>query len=550
MKHSLLSLAGAGALLLAVTACSDDLATSQEMAMSSLHELNVTVTGFEDADTRTTWTIDDTKGASFAWAEADEIGVFPEAGEQVKFVYDGTSKFKGEGLAASATYAAYYPYSEDATDLTAVPVDYTSQTQTGDNSTVNLGASDFMASAASAPVDGALALSFKHLGCLAQMKITVPAEGELYSVILTADSEAFAAEGTIDLTAAAPEIKATTTAASLTLGLEELSVKAEQEITVYMMLPPADLTSATVKASVVYANGDVYSGAITNWAKALKAGKAYRTSVKADTKEEVTVVKTWNGTLHHNADWWTAEELASDSVDETSLVLYSNGFYGLKEAYKGKEILFTVGAEGYIQYRNSTVSDGYNYYYDSDGNSYCAYDGEQTYASISGDYVTLYWYSYNYATSSGTYEYFTCEPQTEFAGTMYYAIKYSETAEDWDYANAEGTASVTLKKNDDGSYTLVNPYPEIGEITFTVSGNDPTITNAPKSSDFYKYFLDGSVIYADGEYAWYDEGDDYIEVYFYRYYGAYSSGYDLFIWSKTSASEDEAAATEGEAAAR
>lgn len=110
----------------------------------------------------------------------------------------------------------------------------------------------------------------QHLGCLVQLKITVPSVGTLSSVTLTAEEEVFVKTGYIDLTATTPSIISTQTESSLRIDLKDVVTTATDEVvTVYFMIAPVDMTGKTLMVK----NGN-YEGVVD--AKNFEEGKAYQ----------------------------------------------------------------------------------------------------------------------------------------------------------------------------------------------------------------------------------------------------------------------------------
>jgi len=264
--------------LFAVVACSEDaLVENTSVGDGTIKEISITGKDFQfDGETRSSVTISE-NGASFTWDEDDVIGIFPNEGDQVSFAMDNgagtqTATFSGGGwaLKSSATYAAYYPHVYENRDMTKIPVSYVGQTQNGNANTDHIGAYDFMAASVSTPSNGKVAFDMQHLGCLVQLKITVPNAGTLSSVTLTADEEVFVEKGYIDLTATAPSIISTQTASSLNVDLKDVVTTTVNEVvTVYFMMAPMDMTGKTLTVKV----GDIVG---TVFGRNFEAGRAYQ----------------------------------------------------------------------------------------------------------------------------------------------------------------------------------------------------------------------------------------------------------------------------------
>ena len=272
---------GAVALLLAFTACSEELT---EVPSSTLKQIVMTAADFETEDgSRTNFQIT-SAGAEFSWAANDTVGIFPNEGAQAYFPMTSgagtkSANFTGGGWALkdASTYAAYYPFIGNFyLNKNAIPVDFTGQVQTGNASTAHLGAYDYMAAIPATPKNGNVSFAFKHLGALVQLKLTVPQATTLNSVTLTTENDAFAVKGTIDVMASAPSITSVTSTKEVTLELKELATtEANQIVTLYMMLPPVDLSAKTLKAVVKTSNG---TEEVALESKNFQAGKAYALS--------------------------------------------------------------------------------------------------------------------------------------------------------------------------------------------------------------------------------------------------------------------------------
>jgi len=277
--------------LFAVVACSEDaLVENTPVGDGTIKEISITGKDFQfDGVTRSSVSITES-GASFTWDEDDVIGIFPNEGDQVSFTMDNgagtqTATFSGGGwaLKSSATYAAYYPHVYENRDMTKIPVNYVGQTQNGNANTDHIGAYDFMAASVSTPSNGKVAFDMQHLGCLVQLKITVPNAGTLSSVTLTADEEVFVEKGYINLTATAPSIISTQTASSLNIDLKDVTTTTTSEVvTVYFMMAPVDMTGKTLTVKV----GDI-EGVVN--AKNFEGGRAYQLVASLKVSDPIAV---------------------------------------------------------------------------------------------------------------------------------------------------------------------------------------------------------------------------------------------------------------------
>lgn len=278
------------ALLLSLSACSNEDELQTSISTEDVNHITMTAADFEYPTTRTDFVISES-GAAFKWAANDTVGIFPNEGSQVYFPMTSgagtnSASFTGGGwaLKSSATYAAYYPFiGKMYLDQTKIPVSYTGQTQTGNGSTAHLGAYDFMAASATTAENGGVNFTFKHLGCLVQLKITVPNAGTLSSVTLSSDEEVFVEEGYIDLTTATPAIVSTKTASSLKIELNDVTITADNEVvTAYFMIAPTDMTGKTLTIKTGNAKGTVD-------AKNFEEGKAYQLTASLTPSSPISV---------------------------------------------------------------------------------------------------------------------------------------------------------------------------------------------------------------------------------------------------------------------
>lgn len=246
--------------------------------------VRVTVESFKDdlPSTRTTHTLTPT-GVDINWAEGDALGIYPIGGDQVKFPLSSgsasaTASFDGGAwkMRSELQYAAYYPFSKDNYTIsqTAIPVNYTGQTQNGNNTTSHLGAYDFLACAASTPnANGEINLQMKHLGAILRLQLTMPKADSYKKVVLESKGTyCFVEKGHFDLTSATPAVNSTTISDSYTINLTNVSTtKNNETITIYAMAAPAKTGNMTV--TVYSTDGwDKYSANVDS--KEFKAGGA------------------------------------------------------------------------------------------------------------------------------------------------------------------------------------------------------------------------------------------------------------------------------------
>lgn len=241
-------------------------------------------------ETRTSLTIEGNM-AKFCWTGGDRVGILPDEGAQVFFTIPepeegeemtNTASFDGGAwaLKAESNYAAYYPFVKDFDlDRTEVPVNYKGQKQNG-MSTAHLGAYDFQGAR---PVmtnenGGGVTFDFDHVGALVLLRFVVPVAGtELKSVTLKTDSDLFITEGTYDLTSdkgSGFPITATEKSTTMTVGLDYTTKTNDEEVTVYFMCAPVDLSEEEVNITVSYGDGYEVLSCVVN-GQNMKAGSGF-----------------------------------------------------------------------------------------------------------------------------------------------------------------------------------------------------------------------------------------------------------------------------------
>ena len=260
--------------------CTNDMLELENEKTLPLKQIVMITQDFQpEADSRTLYEITDK--VKCTWAANDTVGVFPNKGAQAYFPMiseAGVNKavFDGEGWALKddCTYTAYYPFIGDIyLNRNAIPVSYTDQTQTGNGSINHLGAYDYMVAQPTAPQHGCTEFIFKHLSAMVQLRLTVPEPTIISSVSLVTDTEAFTIKGKVDIMASIPSITPVTPAQEVKLDLKDIATTEEnQVITLYMMIPPTDLSKQSLKAVAITKEG---VQEITFEGKNFEAGKMY-----------------------------------------------------------------------------------------------------------------------------------------------------------------------------------------------------------------------------------------------------------------------------------
>lgn len=266
-------------------ACSNE-ETPNNVASQLVKGINVTI---DDANydltptTRSTYVVDEERGFVSSWTEGDTIGIYPIGGDQVAFPIsegDGSKSAKFDGgawaLRSAYQYAAYYPFSRKNYNISEkeIPVSYTGQTQTANNSTSHLATYDYLAAAATQPDEnGNVNLAMKHFGCFVRFQIPIKVSGTFTELRLSTSESSLITEGTVNLQAETPSITAKKTMASLGLKLDNIAIENGETLVAYAMLAPVDLSGQALTITLTTAAGGYYYYKTTG--KNMVAGSAY-----------------------------------------------------------------------------------------------------------------------------------------------------------------------------------------------------------------------------------------------------------------------------------
>lgn len=220
-------------------------------------------------------------GLTFTWSDGDKTGVYSSTDGFALFNLTagaGTSsaKFDGGGftLTDGATYYSFFPYAAEATDKTAVPVDFSGQTLTQDNDMTSPMTRDYLYASAVADAGNAL-FNYSHIGTFVRTKLTMPASTAVENVDIIPMYSELIQTATVDVTAASNPLTATTTSPKTTLALSGVSVPSSGVLTLWGAMAPQDLSATNEAVAIVAHSGtDIYSARVAG--KNLLAGKAYR----------------------------------------------------------------------------------------------------------------------------------------------------------------------------------------------------------------------------------------------------------------------------------
>lgn len=242
-------------------------------------------------------------GTEFSWKDEDIVAVYSSSKGMTNFYIDnesisedGTSAdFNGSGfkLLENSTYYAFYPYSSSiqSLDKTAIPVSYLGQNMKSNGDFSSLGDFDYMYAKGITNNNGTVALSFQHLGCVVEYKLKVPKSSQYTQVRFELKSNAektLLHDGVVNITDETPYISLVNQTVSdsiMTVKLNEygngIKVKKDSLLTVYMMMPPQDLSEDEINIRLVDSDENWYTAAVKG--KNMRAGYTYHYDVNDET---------------------------------------------------------------------------------------------------------------------------------------------------------------------------------------------------------------------------------------------------------------------------
>jgi len=239
--------------------------------------------------TKTTMTVN-ASGLQFNWSSGDKAGVYSSAGGFTLFSLTGgagtnTATFDGSGfdLTDGASYYAFYPYNGMATDNTAIPLDYSSQTITADNDIVSPLTKDYMWAGATA-AGGTASFAFNHVGSFVRLQMSGFPQGYSVSKVqIIPMYHPIVDKATFDITSEnnyvaspSPAITATESVLCREITATSAVVPESGTSTLWAMMAPQDFSDDAF-AVVATVSGIQCSARLSGTNQ--KAGKAYQWNV-------------------------------------------------------------------------------------------------------------------------------------------------------------------------------------------------------------------------------------------------------------------------------
>ena len=348
-------------LTLLFVSCQDEL--NYSLNRGDITSVKMIAPNFISADsvsTRTILTPTD-NGTAFSWKIGDVVAVYSSLNGMTNFYIDnesisedGTSAdFNGSGfkLLGNSTYFAFYPYSSSiqSLDKTAIPVSYLGQNMKGNGDFSSLGNFDYMYASGITNNNGTAALSFQHLGCVVEYKLTVPKTANYTQVRLELKSntdEYLLTSGIVDITAESPFIYHDDAAASDSILMVELNAEGngirvikDSLLTIYMMMPPQDLSDNKITIRLVDNEQNWYTAVVDG--KNMRAGYTYHYEVSKQNGGF-----TGSGTGLPNEDislkllsiYTNASKMAYEGMVLDGNILYTSGRFGVRSIDYSNEI--------------------------------------------------------------------------------------------------------------------------------------------------------------------------------------------------------------------
>lgn len=223
-------------------------------------------------------------GVEVAWNADDVFGIYTPSSTSMKFKFSefaddshsASLYLPGWALVSGYAYTAYFPYNVEnklnKTPVTALPFNYDCQQQTTNNSLAHLAAYDFQSGQANAADDAAI-FNMTHLGCILRIACYMPKRTIVTDVTLSGDAPLFASQVTADITNNLLSI--VKTSKTVTLGMDNVIVQAEDSLVAYMMMAPIDLSGKELTLTI---NGTITRTATLKGTK-LQPGKVYPISI-------------------------------------------------------------------------------------------------------------------------------------------------------------------------------------------------------------------------------------------------------------------------------
>lgn len=226
------------------------------------------------------------------WTRDDMCGVFTQSNtEIIHWTTAGGSNTcpisaYGWSLSPNSQYYAYFPFSQSYTAnknlMTALPVSYAEQLQTGNNTTAHLAAFDFMTAQATTTADNCH-FSFLHHGSVLRIEMLLDSRQTVTSLTFSSKERLFATKA--EMNAVIGTLKPTEYSSAITLELKDVTVEKGEILVAYMMMLPTDLEDKTLEVSLTTTDGKTLA-AFTKGTR-ITAGHVYPITLEMMNKQSI-----------------------------------------------------------------------------------------------------------------------------------------------------------------------------------------------------------------------------------------------------------------------
>lgn len=321
-------------------------------------------------------------GVSFIWSATDTVGIYSTRGSQMEFPIatgDGEAYAEFDGgcwaMKNECTYMAYYPFNKYNLDRSNIPFVYGTAKQVGNDNVDNLTQYDYIVSQHVRPTDGKVTFQFHHLGALVKFVLTVPEADSFSSFTLVATDAVFPTRLRLDLSSIMPKYTVETKNRTFSMRLSDISVEAGGTVTLWALMPYADLSGNDLTA-ILYGNGGkMYTTTLTG--KKMENGKAYQymATLEAQTNYHEWVDlglpsgKKWatcnvgaaSPEKYGNFYAWGETEPDASGEYSWATYKYSNGTYATLKKYNNNKSYGTVDNKTVLDPEDDAATVNWSY---------------------------------------------------------------------------------------------------------------------------------------------------------------------------------------------
>ena len=318
----------------------------------------------------------------FLWSASDTVGIYSTSGSQMEFPIatgDGEAYAEFDGgcwaMKNECTYMAYYPFNKYNLDRSNIPFVYGTAKQVGNDNVDNLTQYDYIVSQHVRPTDGKVTFQFHHLGALVKFVLTVPEADSFSSFTLVATDAVFPTRLRLDLSSIMPKYTVETKNRTFSMRLSDISVEAGGTVTLWALMPYADLSGNDLTAILYGNDGKMYTTTLTG--KKMENGKAYQymATLEAQTNYHEWVDlglpsgKKWatcnvgaaSPEKYGNFYAWGETEPDASGEYSWATYKYSNGTYATLKKYNNNKSYGTVDNKTVLDPEDDAATVNWSY---------------------------------------------------------------------------------------------------------------------------------------------------------------------------------------------